>query len=79
MIAVELSKLTGYMLVGQGGSVGGYKDWCIKQYGIPSFTIEVGKDEYSHPIQIDKLGEIWQQNKLVLKKLLALLRQIDYN
>lgn len=73
VIARQLAKLTGYTLRKAGGSVGGYKDWCIEKLGIPSFTIEVGSEKYAHPIQKDKLPKIWQQNQLVLKKLLALL------
>lgn len=72
-IAEALANVTGYKIKSQGNSVGGYKDWCITKYHIPSFTIEIGKDEYVHPINKDKIPEIWQQNKFVLKKLLALL------
>ena len=73
MIAQELCNVTGYELKGQGNSVGGYKDWCISKFNIPSFTIEIGNDKYLHPLKVDKLIEIWRQNKFVLKKLLALL------
>ena len=32
-----------------GTSAGGYKDWCIQKLAIPSFTIELGLDEFKHP------------------------------
>ncbi len=34
----------------EGQSAGGYKDYCISKYGIPSFTIELVLDKYSHPL-----------------------------
>jgi g-D-glutamyl-meso-diaminopimelate peptidase len=54
-------------------SAGGYKDWCIEKLKIPAFTIEIGKDEYSHPLSLSVANEEWSRNKdipLVLAKLL---------
>lgn len=42
---------TGYRARQISGSAGGYKDWCIKCLKIPSYTIECGSDELSHPIK----------------------------
>lgn len=45
-----LSRATGYPYKKIYGSCGGYKDWCIQTLGIPSYTIECGSDNLSHPI-----------------------------
>ena len=65
-LAKALSKSTGYPLVFTGNSVGGYKDWCIQSLGIPSFTIEVGKDRYSHPLREEALEDILTKNRYAL-------------
>ena len=49
-LAKELSKLTGYPIKETPFSVGGYKDWCIERLKISAVTLEVGKDEYAHPL-----------------------------
>ena len=65
-LALTLSASTGYPLAYAKGSAGGYKDWCIKRFGIPSFTIEVGKDSLSHPIGKEDFDEIAQKNERAL-------------
>ena len=65
-LAKVLSTVTGYPLKMAKGSAGGYKDWCIQNLKIPAFTIEVGSDSLSHPIGIDKVGEIFEKNKGVI-------------
>lgn len=72
-IAKELSKVNGYQVEIAKNSVGGYKDWCIKELKIPSFTIEVGSDELVHPIKEDKLDEIFDKNKDLLLRLTEIL------
>ena len=67
MLAKSLSLATGYPLKSAEGSAGGYKDWCIEKLTIPSFTIEVGSDELTHPIGVEHLNEIYQKNKEVIK------------
>lgn len=62
-IGQVLSHLTGYPLVPTGKSSGGYKDWCIDKLKIPAYTIEVGKDSLLHPIGINHLDKIFEQNK----------------
>lgn len=57
-LALALSEVTGYPIAMAKGSVGGYKDWCIKRRKIPSFTVEVGSDDWAHPIGEDRLSEI---------------------
>ena len=46
-----LSQSTGYRAVKISGSAGGYKDWCLLRLNIPSYTIECGSDELTHPIK----------------------------
>ena len=62
-LALVLSKATGYPLKRAEGSVGGYKDWCISKFHIPSFTIEAGMDELLHPIRYEGLEDILTKNK----------------
>lgn len=62
-IGLDLSNLTGYPLILTENSSGGYKDWCIRNYQIPSYTIEVGREELSHPIGEKYLQEIFEQNR----------------
>ena len=71
----QLAKLIGktlkYKISKAKGSVGGYKDFCLKQLSISSFTVEVGNDKFSHPFPTSQLGIIFNQNKnlpLVLMK-----------
>ncbi len=74
-IAAALSETTGYPLVKTGGSAGGYKDWCIESLMIPSFTIEVGGDELSHPILKESLSGIFEKNKNVIKVLTEVMQR----
>ena len=55
-------KLSGYKIKKLKGSVGGLKDWCISSLKIPALTIEVGKNEFKHPIGKEYLPKIFQQN-----------------
>lgn len=61
-LAYALSKSTGYPLKQTIGSVGGYKDWCIQSLKIPSFTVEAGKDCFSHPFGVEELRDIIKHN-----------------
>lgn len=66
-LAKTLSKSTGYPLAFAENSAGGYKDWCIQSLGIPSFTIEAGKESFSHPLKEGALVEdILRKNRQVL-------------
>lgn len=51
-VAKQLEFLSGYTLSEPKGlaSYGGLTDWCIKELGLPSFTIEVGKGKNPLPI-----------------------------
>ena len=76
IIGERLSSTTGYPLVFTENSAGGYKDWCIRVLGIPSYTIEVGDVNLEHPIDEEFLPEIFEQNKDV--PLVALNSAIEY-
>ena len=65
-LASVLSKATGYPLKETFGSVGGYKDWCIQTLGIPAFTVEVGKDEWAHPLGANALQDIAEKNRFAV-------------
>lgn len=65
ILAEALAAVTGYELVDEMGSAGGYKDWCIQHLGIPSFTIEVGSDDFPHPFPYSELDRIFEQNREV--------------
>jgi len=76
IIGEQLSNLTGYPLLLTENSAGGYKDWCIRYLGIPSYTIEVGREDLKHPITEEYLPEIFEKNKDV--PLTALNLAIQY-
>ena len=65
-LAMALSRSTGYPLKRAQGSVGGYKDWCIKRLGIPAFTIEAGNDCFAHPLDEKGLKNVVERNKYAL-------------
>lgn len=65
-LAVALSRSTGYPLAHAKGSAGGYKDWCIEKFGIPSFTVEAGKDFFAHPLQEEALKDVIEHNQNAL-------------
>lgn len=68
--AEAISSYTGYAVRKVYGSVGGYKDWCIDKLHIPSYTIEVGADEFPHPFPYSQLSKIVSQNKDLPRRLL---------
>lgn len=77
IFAKEISKQTGYALKKSPKSVGGFKDFCIEKFGLPSLTIEVGSDKLKHPILKKHILKIWKQNENVITKSLALLNGFD--
>ncbi len=70
-LAQTIAYSTGYEIAQVKGSVGGYKDWCIHKWGIPSFTIEAGKDKFSHPLGEEAFEDILKKNENVLYDLSA--------
>ncbi len=60
-----LQRSTGYDKRIIYGSAGGYKDWCIKELRIPSYTIECASDKLVHPIKrISKLKPCFKALKI---------------
>ena len=47
----------------QNVSSGGYKDWCVQTLHIPSLTIEVGSDQWQHPLSEGYLPQIKRRHK----------------
>ncbi|MBQ3048125.1 MAG: hypothetical protein IJD48_03835 [Clostridia bacterium] len=74
-IGEQLSNLTGYPLLLTENSAGGYKDWCIRYLNIPSYTIEIGNEDLTHPIGEEFLPQIFEKNKDVPLLALNLARQ----
>lgn len=68
--AEAISAYTGYKPASGEGSAGGYKDWCVQELAIPSFTIEVGSDSYNHPFPYNQLSTIVKQNEDLPRRLL---------
>ena len=69
-VAYRLSAVTGYTPVLTRGSAGGYKDWCIRTFDIPAFTVEIAPATAEHPVGEEYLPEAFEQNKNVLSALL---------
>ena len=62
-IAQVFAQSTGYIIKStQQFSSGGYKDWCVQKLKIPALTIELGKDEFSHPYPQSQLDDIYAKN-----------------
>ncbi len=60
-IASLLSSYCGYSLVKQSGisSHGGFKDWFLKRFGKPAFTIEIGRG--NNPLPIEDFAGIYEK------------------
>ncbi|MBV7276713.1 peptidoglycan-binding protein [Clostridium sp. PL3] len=65
-IGEQFSEVSGYILSETTGitSYSGYKDWFIKEFRRPGFTIEVGRGR--NPLPISQFGEIYRDNEEVL-------------
>ena len=61
---------TNYTPIYTRNSTGGHKDYCLYVLGILSFTIETGKDYLSHPIGLENLDSIFNENKDLIINLL---------
>ncbi len=64
-IAKNISDVTGYEIIRTSNSTGGYSDWVSRTLGVPAYTIEVGDVNWSHPIGVEHLPEIYEKNKEV--------------
>ena len=64
-IAVKMAEFNGYKVVKTEGSVGGFSDWVSLNYGLPAFTIELGNAMLMHPLGVENLPVVFEQNKYV--------------
>lgn len=78
-IGEVLSDSTGYPLIFTENSTGGYKDWCNNTLKIPSYTIEVGDENLTHPLGIETLPEIYSRNKDIPLLALNLAKEYSKN
>ncbi len=63
-IAQIFSKSTTYKIKPtQHISSGGFKDFCVQKLKIPSLTIELGRDDFSHPYPQTQLPDILLKNR----------------
>ena len=65
-VANEISKETKYKLLYEDKpNVGsGYKDWFIKKFKKPGFTVEIGKGE--NPLPISMAEEVYKEAEGIL-------------
>lgn len=71
-LAKVLSAKTGYQLVEPSESdvrSAGYKDWFVKEFGRPGFTIEVGDGKAEEPLPSSQLDRYFTENQEVLLEL----------
>ena len=68
--ALTAEKLTGYKVVKNLPSAGGYKDLCVERYKIPSLTTECGSDDLFHPIDKTHADEIFGKIKDIPSEIL---------
>ena len=61
-IGEALAQASGYALEEATGiaSYAGFKDWFIKQFGRPGYTVEVGRG--TNPLPISQLNQIYSDN-----------------
>lgn len=76
-IAEAIRDVTGYQIIKTENSTGGYSDWVSLNLGVPAYTIEVGESTLAHPIGLDQLPKIFEQNKDVPLTVLNKLNQIN--
>ncbi len=65
-IGLQFANASGYLLtdVAYNSSFAGYKDWFLKQYKRPGYTIEAGIGE--NPLPITQFDEIYNNNLGIL-------------
>ncbi len=65
-LAQEFGRISGYTPTTPNGSAafGGYKDWFIKEFNKPGFTIEIGTGK--NPIGKDQLEQVLKENTCIM-------------
>lgn len=76
-LGLTLAKINGYELVKTKHSSGGLTDYIVSKYDVPSFTVELGAEELSHPIGEKFLPEIYELNKNLPTEFFKLLEIFD--
>ncbi|MHA7962618.1 M14 family metallopeptidase [Paenibacillus sp. CAU 1782] len=69
-LAEKLGAASGYKPVKLSGSDAGYKDWFIRQYRKPGFTVEVGLGE--NPLPAEMFDELYAELKPLLLEAMLL-------
>lgn len=62
-IGEKIAKTLGFELSRSFFSCGGYKDWVCDKLDIPSYTIEFGNDNLSHPLDESVLPKLEEQSQ----------------
>jgi len=69
-LAKAIGTINGYELVDPEDSesrAAGYKDWFIKEFKKPGFTVEIGyKARVEQPLSVDRLNQYAKENKTIL-------------
>lgn len=71
-LAKKISKLNKYKVIMPEESdplSAGYKDWFIKEFQKPGFTIEIGIGKSEKPLSSTQLDKYYQENKYILLEL----------
>ena len=65
-LATKFSELSGYRVSQPIGSAafGGYKDWFIKEFNKPGFTVEIGLGK--NPLGKDQLNQVIEENTCIM-------------
>lgn len=64
------SFLNYHILADENSSAGGYKDWCVSALKIPSLTIELVSEKFTHPLPDDSIAEDLPKNLFLPQKIL---------
>lgn len=76
-LAEKISAINGYTLVNPADSdlhAAGFKDWFIKEFKKPGFTIEIGyKRKSEKPLPSDKLDLFFKENRYLILELAEML------
>ena len=62
-IGTLLSEVTGYQLVRTVASTGGYSDWVSQHLQVPAYTIEIGNPNLPHPLGVENIQTVLEQNR----------------
>ena len=67
-LAKAISRLTGYRIGKEKreDTHGGFKDWFIRRFDRPAFTVEIGRHSGERPLPLDCFDEVWRENRFVV-------------